>query len=93
LTAGRRSIGGNSKVSWVIRYAAQTHSCLTVDLLAPNLNREKVTYKAQLEREAVKKSAQDRKDRDRAALEKQRSAKMLGDLRYADHPKGGSGES
>ncbi|EIW72370.1 hypothetical protein TREMEDRAFT_66851 [Tremella mesenterica DSM 1558] len=44
-----------------------------VDLLAPNLNREKVAYRAQLEREAQKRDGQARKERDKAALEKQRS--------------------
>ncbi|KAK8866157.1 hypothetical protein IAR55_001308 [Kwoniella newhampshirensis] len=43
-----------------------------VDLLAPNLNREKVAFAAQMEREAAKKGAQEKRDRDRAALEKQR---------------------
>lgn len=44
----------------------------TVDLMAPNLNRDKVQYKAQMEREAARKGAQERKDRDKAALDKQR---------------------
>lgn len=43
-----------------------------VDLLAPNLNKDKMLYKAQMEREAQKSSAQARKDRDKAALDKQR---------------------
>lgn len=37
-----------------------------------NLNREKVALKAQLARDEAKRNAQDKKDRDRAALEKQR---------------------
>ena len=41
-------------------------------MLAPNLNRDKVNYKAQMEREAAKKGAQDKRDRDKAALDKQR---------------------
>ena len=45
-----------------------------VDLMAPNLNRDKVAYKAQMEREAAKKSAQQKKERDKAALDKQRWA-------------------
>lgn len=44
-----------------------------VDLLAPNLNKEKLAYKAQLDREAQKQAAQGRKDRDKAALDKQRA--------------------
>ncbi|KAK1925704.1 hypothetical protein DB88DRAFT_484831 [Papiliotrema laurentii] len=44
-----------------------------VDLMAPNLNRDKVAYKAQLEREAARKAAQDVRNRDKAALEKQRA--------------------
>lgn len=44
----------------------------TVDLMAPNLNRDKVQYKAQLERDTAKKAAQAVKDRDKAALDKQR---------------------
>ncbi|CAD6587764.1 MAG: hypothetical protein TREMPRED_004850 [Tremellales sp. Tagirdzhanova-0007] len=55
-----------------------THDLLTmssstlVDLLAPNLNRDKMLYKAQAERDAQKKGANDRRERDRLALEKQR---------------------
>ena len=45
---------------------------MAVDLMAPNLNRDKVQYKAQLEREAAKKASQAVKDRDKAALDKQR---------------------
>lgn len=37
-----------------------------------NLNREKVAMKAQMAREEAKRGAQEKKDRDRAALEKQR---------------------
>ncbi|WVQ97457.1 hypothetical protein IAU59_004570 [Kwoniella sp. CBS 9459] len=44
-----------------------------VDLLAPNLNREKVALRAQMEREAQKRDSQTRKDRDKAALDKQRA--------------------
>ncbi|WWD17637.1 hypothetical protein CI109_102078 [Kwoniella shandongensis] len=44
-----------------------------VDLLAPNLNREKVAFAAQMERESARKNAQEKKDRDRLALEKQRA--------------------
>lgn len=44
-----------------------------VDLLAPNLNKEKATYVMAMQREAQKKASQEKKDRDRAALEKQRS--------------------
>ncbi|WVF70454.1 hypothetical protein IAT40_005244 [Kwoniella sp. CBS 6097] len=44
-----------------------------VDLLAPNLNREKVAMRAQMEREAQKRDSQTRKDRDKAALDKQRA--------------------
>lgn len=43
-----------------------------VDLLAPNLNKEKMQYKAQMEREAQKSTAQMKKERDKAALDKQR---------------------
>lgn len=46
---------------------------IAVDLMAPNLNRDKVAYKAQLEREAARKAAQDVRNRDKAALEKQRA--------------------
>ena len=45
---------------------------ISVDLLAPNLNRDKVQWKAQMEREAAKSAAQAKKDRDKAALDKQR---------------------
>ncbi|WVQ82511.1 hypothetical protein IAT38_004640 [Cryptococcus sp. DSM 104549] len=44
-----------------------------VDLLAPNLNREKVQYAAQMQREAAKREAADKKSRDKAALDKQRN--------------------
>ena len=44
----------------------------TVDLLAPNINRDKMLFKAQAEREAQKKTANERRERDRLALEKQR---------------------
>ncbi|WWC58847.1 uncharacterized protein I303_101391 [Kwoniella dejecticola CBS 10117] len=44
-----------------------------VDLLAPNLNRDKVAYRAQMEREAQKNAALAVKNRDKAALEKQRA--------------------
>jgi hypothetical protein len=43
-----------------------------VDLLAPNLNKEKMLYKAQMEREVQKSTAQMKKERDKAALDKQR---------------------
>jgi hypothetical protein len=43
-----------------------------VDLLAPNLNKDKMLYTAQMEREAQKSTAQARKERDKAALDKQR---------------------
>jgi hypothetical protein len=43
-----------------------------VDLLAPNLNKEKMLYKAQMERDAQKSTAQMKKERDKAALDKQR---------------------
>jgi hypothetical protein len=45
-----------------------------VDLLAPNLNKEKMLYKAQMERDAQKSTAQMKKERDKAALDKQRWA-------------------
>lgn len=48
-----------------------------VDLLAPNLNKEKATYVMAMQREAQKKASQEKKDRDRAALEKQRSVAGL----------------
>lgn len=48
-----------------------------VDLLAPNLNKEKATYVMTMQREAQKKASQEKKDRDRAALEKQRSVAKL----------------
>lgn len=44
-----------------------------MDLLAPNLNAAKVAYAAQMQREAARSQAKDKKERDRAALEKQRS--------------------
>ncbi|WWC66152.1 uncharacterized protein I206_100053 [Kwoniella pini CBS 10737] len=44
-----------------------------IDLLAPNLNRDKVAYRAQMEREAQKNAAQAIRNRDKAALEKQRA--------------------
>ncbi|WRT64393.1 uncharacterized protein IL334_001325 [Kwoniella shivajii] len=44
-----------------------------IDLLAPNLNREKVAFRAQMEKEAQKSAAQQRRDRDKAALDKQRA--------------------
>ncbi|ORX37363.1 hypothetical protein BD324DRAFT_625852 [Kockovaella imperatae] len=44
-----------------------------VDLMAPNLNRDKVAYRAQMEREAAKNAAQQKRDRDKAALDKQRN--------------------
>ena len=44
----------------------------SVDLLAPNLNRDKMAFKAQAEREDQKKIANERKERDRLSLEKQR---------------------
>lgn len=47
------------------------------DLLAPNLNKEKATYVMAMQREAQKKASQEKKDRDRAALEKQRSVARL----------------
>lgn len=48
-----------------------------MDLLAPNLNKEKATYVMAMQREAQKKASQEKKDRDRAALEKQRSVARL----------------
>jgi hypothetical protein len=45
---------------------------IAVDLLAPNLNRDKVIYQQQVEREAAKAAATEKKNRDKAALEKQR---------------------
>lgn len=48
-----------------------------VDLLAPNLNKEKATYVMAMQREAQKKASQEKKDRDRTALEKQRSVARL----------------
>ncbi|KAJ9127007.1 hypothetical protein QFC24_001238 [Naganishia onofrii] len=43
-----------------------------VDLMAPNLNKAKVQVKAQIARDSAKAEANFKKDRDRAALEKQR---------------------
>lgn len=48
-----------------------------VDLLAPNLNKEKMQYMAKMERESQKNAAQSRKDRDKAALDKQRCAAAI----------------
>jgi hypothetical protein len=45
---------------------------VVVDLMAPNLNRDKMAFKAQAEREAQKKASNERRDRNRLALEKQR---------------------
>ena len=53
---------------------------MAVDLMAPNLNRDKVQYKAQLEREQAKRSAQAVKDRDKAALDKQRYVRLQSKL-------------
>ncbi|WVR06096.1 hypothetical protein IAU60_003124 [Kwoniella sp. DSM 27419] len=44
-----------------------------VDLLAPNLNREKGKVLAQIERENQKRDAEAKKNRDKAALDKQRA--------------------
>ncbi|WVQ76990.1 hypothetical protein IAR50_006669 [Cryptococcus sp. DSM 104548] len=44
-----------------------------VDLLAPNLNKEKALYVMAAQREQQKKASQERKDRDKAALDKQRA--------------------
>ncbi|KAI5452165.1 hypothetical protein NCC49_001103 [Naganishia albida] len=44
-----------------------------VDLMAPNLNKAKVQVKAQMARESAKEAANNKKERDRAALEKQRA--------------------
>lgn len=52
---------------------------ILVDLLAPNLNRDKVAYKAQMEREAAKKDSQLKRDRDKAALDKQRCVQKFFD--------------
>jgi hypothetical protein len=43
-----------------------------VDLLAPNLNRDKVNMRLQMEKEAQRNAAQTVRDRDKAALEKQK---------------------
>ncbi|KAJ9094123.1 hypothetical protein QFC19_008075 [Naganishia cerealis] len=43
-----------------------------VDLMAPNLNKAKVQVKAQIARDSAKAEANFKKERDRAALEKQR---------------------
>lgn len=40
--------------------------------MAPNLNKAKVQVKAQMARESAKEAANNKKERDRAALEKQR---------------------
>ncbi|KAJ9098657.1 hypothetical protein QFC21_004305 [Naganishia friedmannii] len=45
----------------------------SVDLMAPNLNKAKVQVKAQISRDSAKAEANFKKDRDRAALEKQRA--------------------
>jgi hypothetical protein len=47
-------------------------SDIVVDLLAPNLNRDKVNMRVQMEREAQRKASQTVRDRDKAALEKQK---------------------
>lgn len=47
-------------------------NALIVDLMAPNLNKAKVQVKAQMARESAKTEANNKKERDRAALEKQR---------------------
>jgi ferritin-like metal-binding protein YciE len=52
--------------------ARQVGADEVVDLLAPNLNKEKMLYKAQMERDAQKSTAQMKKERDKAALDKQR---------------------
>ncbi|GHJ87447.1 hypothetical protein NliqN6_3849 [Naganishia liquefaciens] len=44
-----------------------------VDLMAPNLNKAKVQAKAQMARDSAKMEANFKKERDRAALEKQRA--------------------
>ena len=84
----RRSTRNNKKVSpdtppftyptnlidpHLLRYVLKSTKLTKVDLLAPNLNRDKVKYMAQMEREAAKNSAQAVKNRDKAALEKQRA--------------------
>ena len=43
-----------------------------MDLLAPNLNRDKVNMRLQLEKEAQRNASQTVRDRDKAALEKQK---------------------
>jgi hypothetical protein len=43
-----------------------------VDLMAPNLNKEKVQVKAQMLRQIAKQESQSVQARDKAALEKQR---------------------
>jgi hypothetical protein len=42
-----------------------------VDLLAPNLNKDKVQYMAQMEREAAKRASADKKEKDKAGRAKQ----------------------
>ncbi|ORY29369.1 hypothetical protein BCR39DRAFT_565179 [Naematelia encephala] len=44
-----------------------------VDLLAPNLNKDKAIYLTQIQRDAQKKASAERRDRDKAALEKQKA--------------------
>lgn len=53
--------------------------------MAPNLNREKIAYRAQMEKEAAKKAAHDKKDRDKAALDKQRCVASL-PSHFSSHP-------
>jgi aspartokinase len=49
-----------------------------VDLMAPNLNKEKVQVKAQMLRQIAKQESQSVQARDKAALEKQRYALCIG---------------
>jgi hypothetical protein len=75
LMGRRRNIGRIKRVRLcysILHTGHRGRADEAVDLLAPNLNKEKMQYKAQLERENQKSSAQMRKDRDKAALDKQR---------------------
>jgi hypothetical protein len=64
---------GESLRGFPVRYVAEDLQILVAaDLWAPNLNRAKVDAKAQMQREAARQQAQAKKDRDKAALEKQR---------------------
>lgn len=51
-----------------------------MDLMAPNLNKAKVQVKAQMARDSAKAEANNKKERDRAALEKQRCVDLRGPL-------------